>query len=66
MAVDGQAQAAIENAQVGIAAQANAEIEAAVRSVPVIPVAVVGKTVAGCRMENRLAGLVDGIIVKPG
>ena len=66
VAIDGETQAAVKYAEVGIAAEADAEVETAVARVAVVPVAVVDEAVARGGMEHRLRGLVNGIVVKLG
>jgi hypothetical protein len=62
----GQAQAAIQDAQVGVATQANPEIKTAVPGVGVIPETIIGIAVTGCGVKYRLSGLVNGVIIKFG
>ena len=62
----GQAEAAIQYSQVGVAAQGHAEVKTAVPGVAVIPEAIIGIAVAGGRVEHRLGGLVDGVIIEFG
>ena len=64
MTIDCETQATIQDAKIGITAHPYAKIETAIPRVAVIPITVVEKPVAARRMDNRLSGLVDRIIVK--
>ena len=66
VAVHRQAEAAVQDAEIGIAAQGDAEIETAVPGVAVVPVAIVGAAVTGRGVSQGLGGLVNRIIVKSG
>ncbi len=60
------AEAAIQDPTVGVEPHAYGEVELAVLSVAVEPVAVVDVTVAGGGVSDRLGRLVDRIVIESG
>src|SRR5262249_42182980 len=64
LAAADDAEAAVEDAEVGVQRGADAEVELAVVLVAVEPVAVVGVAIAAHRGRDRLGRLVDRVVVE--